>query len=77
MAASHNDVTTAMCADLGEVMRDWLRVDVGSELDAGDAHGPLSRLVDAIRAGDAVTAAEEAAGYPFLCRPGRFSAPRW
>ena len=28
-----------------------------------------ARLVEAIRAGDAETAAAEAAGYPFLCRP--------
>jgi hypothetical protein len=30
-----------------------------------------TRLVDAIRASDAATAGQEAAGYPFLCRPGR------
>jgi DNA-binding FadR family transcriptional regulator len=28
-----------------------------------------ARLVDAIRAGDAESAAAEAAGYPFHCRP--------
>jgi hypothetical protein len=33
-----------------------------------------TRLVDAIRAGDAEAAAAEAASYPFLCRPGRLSA---
>jgi hypothetical protein len=32
-----------------------------------------TRLVDAIRARDAETAAVEAASYPFLCRPGRFT----
>src|SRR3954451_19141040 len=31
-AASHNDVMTEMYADLGEVLRDWLREDVGEEL---------------------------------------------
>lgn len=67
VAASHNDVMTAMYADLGEVLRDWLRDDVGEELtpDSLVDHAPL---VDAIRAGDAAAAAREAAGYPFSCR---------
>ncbi|MGW3360873.1 FadR/GntR family transcriptional regulator [Streptomyces bungoensis] len=73
VAASHNDVMTAMYADLGEVLRDWLRADVGAELTPG-AHMDHTRLVDAIRAGDAEAAAAEAASYPFLCRPDRFSA---
>ncbi|CAL9406264.1 FadR/GntR family transcriptional regulator [Streptomyces sp. enrichment culture] len=71
VAASHNDAMTAMYADLDEVMRDWLRGDVGDELTP-DAHMDHTRLVDAIRAGDAETARREAADYPFLCRPGRF-----
>lgn len=71
VAASHNDAMTAMYADLDEVMRDWLRGDVGSELTP-DAHMDHTRLVDAIRAGDSETARREAADYPFLCRPGRF-----
>lgn len=52
VAASHNDVMTAMYADLGEVLREWLRDDVGEELtpDSLVDHAPL---VDAIRAGDA------------------------
>ncbi|WP_329278753.1 FadR/GntR family transcriptional regulator [Streptomyces sp. NBC_01451] len=67
VAASHNDVMTAMYADLGEVLRDWLRDDVGGKLTPQSYvdHAPL---VDAIRAGDAVAAAREAAGYPFACR---------
>ncbi|MEU6230204.1 FadR/GntR family transcriptional regulator [Streptomyces sp. NPDC047042] len=67
VAASHNDVMTAMYADLGEVLRDWLRDDVGGELTPRSYvdHAPL---VDAIRAGDATAAAREAAGYPFVCR---------
>ncbi|WP_055526420.1 FadR/GntR family transcriptional regulator [Streptomyces graminilatus] len=67
VAASHNDVMTAMYADLGEVLRDWLRDDVGEELTPGSYvdHTPL---VEAIRAGDASAAAREAAGYPFVCR---------
>ncbi|GAA3503518.1 FadR/GntR family transcriptional regulator [Streptomyces prasinosporus] len=74
VAASHNDVMTAMHADLGEVLRDWLRDDVGRELTPRTRmdHG---RLVDAIRAGDGETAAEEAAAYPLVCRPGRFGPP--
>ena len=34
VAASHNDVMTAIYADLGEVLRDWLREDVGDGADA-------------------------------------------
>ncbi|GDY66711.1 GntR family transcriptional regulator [Streptomyces avermitilis] len=76
VAASHNDVMTAMYADLGEVLRDWLREDVGEELTP-ETYMDHARLVDAIRTGDAEAAATEAAGYPFLCRPGRRkSAPR-
>ncbi|MGW2826925.1 FadR/GntR family transcriptional regulator [Streptomyces sp. NPDC001443] len=73
VSASHNDVMTAMHADLGEVLRDWLRDDVGEELTP-EAYMEHTRLVDAIRSGDADTAAAEAAGYPLLCRPGRFTA---
>ncbi|MEU5364314.1 FadR/GntR family transcriptional regulator [Streptomyces sp. NPDC005925] len=74
VSASHNDVMTTMYADLGEVLRDWLRDDVGAELtpESYMGHAPL---VDAIRAGDTAAAAAEAAGYPFLCRPGRFRSP--
>ncbi|MFD8573581.1 FadR/GntR family transcriptional regulator [Streptomyces sp. NPDC057694] len=74
VAASHNDVMTAMYADLGEVLRDWLREDVGERLTA-ENHMDHAGLVDAIRDGDAEAAATEAAGYPFLCRPGRLTPP--
>ncbi|MFJ8488528.1 FadR/GntR family transcriptional regulator [Streptomyces sp. NPDC094038] len=74
VAASHNDVLTAMYADLGEVLRDWLRADVGAELTP-QSYMDHTRLVEAIRAGDADAAAKEAASYPFLCRPDRFSPP--
>ncbi|MGY0023014.1 FadR/GntR family transcriptional regulator [Streptomyces sp. cg35] len=74
VAASHNDVMTAMYADLGEVLRDWLRDDVRGGLTA-ENHMDHTRLVDAIREGDTEAAATEAAGYPFLCRPSRFTAP--
>ncbi|CAL9614808.1 FadR/GntR family transcriptional regulator [Streptomyces sp. NPDC090994] len=72
VAASHNEVMTAMYADLGEVMRDWLREDIGAELTP-ETHMDHTALVDAIRAGDAGTAEREAAGYPLVCRPGRVS----
>ena len=67
LAPRDNDVMTAMYADLGEVLRDWLRDDIGAELTPRTYvdHAPL---VDAIRAGDAAAAAREAAGYPFACR---------
>ncbi|MFD5539571.1 FadR/GntR family transcriptional regulator [Streptomyces sp. NPDC127079] len=74
VAASHNDVMTAMYADLGEVLRDWLRADVGAELTP-ETYMDHARLVEAIRAGDADTAAKEAGSYPFQCRPGRVSRP--
>ncbi|MEU3303030.1 MULTISPECIES: FadR/GntR family transcriptional regulator [unclassified Streptomyces] len=66
VAASHNDVLTAIYADLGDLLRDWLRDDVGQELRP-ENHMDHTRLVDAIRAGDGEAAAAEAAGYPFMC----------
>lgn len=74
VAASHNDVMTAMYADLGEVLRDWLRDDVGEKLTP-DTLLDHTRVVDAIRTGDAATAAAEAEGYPRPCRPGPFGTP--
>ncbi|MGW0997930.1 FadR/GntR family transcriptional regulator [Streptomyces sp. NPDC002520] len=74
VAASHNDVITAMYADLGEVLRDGVRAGVGAELSP-ETPMDHTRLLDAIRAGDAQAAAAEAASYPFLCRPGRLSDP--
>ncbi|MDN3269729.1 FadR/GntR family transcriptional regulator [Streptomyces sp. MA15] len=74
VAASHNAVMTALYADLVEVLRDWLRDDVGGGMTP-ETHMEHGRLVDAIRAGDAATAAEEAAAYPLACKPGRFTAP--
>ncbi|MEU3250250.1 FadR/GntR family transcriptional regulator [Streptomyces sp. NPDC006997] len=74
VAASHNDAMTAMYADLGEVLRDWLRADVGQELTP-ESYMDHTPLLDALRAGDAVTAAAEAASYPFSCRPDRVSPP--
>ncbi|MBA0050513.1 FadR family transcriptional regulator [Streptomyces sp. AJS327] len=62
VAASHNEVLTAVYADLGDVMRAFLRHDVGEEL-APEEHMDHARLVEAIRAGDAETAADEARSY--------------
>lgn len=59
VAASHNDVMTAMYADLGEVLRDWLREDVGGKLTP-ETYMDHARLVDAIRAQDAEAAGAEA-----------------
>lgn len=66
VAASHNDVLTELYADLGDLLRDWLRDDVGRELRP-ENHMDHARLVDAIRAGDAEAAAAEAAGHAFFC----------
>ncbi|MEE1801850.1 MULTISPECIES: FadR/GntR family transcriptional regulator [unclassified Streptomyces] len=66
VAASHNDVLTALYADLGHLLRDWLRDDVGRELRP-ENHMDHARLVVAIRAGDAETAAAEAASYTRHC----------
>ncbi|KUH37156.1 MULTISPECIES: FadR/GntR family transcriptional regulator [Streptomyces] len=70
VAASHNEVLGELYADLGHLLRAWLRDDVGGELRP-EHHMDHARLVEAIRAGDAETAGAEAAGYPFTCRgPG-------
>ncbi|MFF8605450.1 FadR/GntR family transcriptional regulator [Streptomyces sp. NPDC015346] len=66
VVASHNDVLTELYADLGHVLREWLRDDLGQDLRP-EHHMDHTRLVEAIREGDAETAAAEAAGYPFMC----------
>ena len=59
VAASHNPVLTDLYADLVEVVRDFLRADIGPELD--EAHYvDHARLVEAIREGDAELAAADA-----------------
>ncbi|CAM5536611.1 FadR family transcriptional regulator OS=Streptomyces alboniger OX=132473 GN=CP975_07570 PE=4 SV=1 [Streptomyces alboniger] len=75
VAASHNDVMTVLYADLGEVLRDWLRDDIGEDLSP-ESHMDHTRLVDAIRAQDTKAAGHEAAGYPFMCRPDRLTGAR-
>lgn len=67
VAASHNDVIAEIYADLGGVLRDFLRADVGEELRP-EAHMDHARLVEAIRAGDGERAAAEASAHPFGCR---------
>ncbi|MGW2920517.1 FadR/GntR family transcriptional regulator [Streptomyces angustmyceticus] len=67
VAASHNEVLAEIYADLGGVLRDFLRADVGEELRP-EAHMDHSRLVEAIRAGDGERAAAEAGAHPFGCR---------
>ncbi len=66
VAASGNEVLTELYADLGDLLRQWLRDDVGQELRP-ENHMDHARLVDAIREGDAERAGTEAAGYPFMC----------
>jgi DNA-binding FadR family transcriptional regulator len=66
VTASHNDVLIGLYADLGDLLRDWLRDDIGHELRPED-HMDHGRLIEAIRAGDAETAASEAAGYALNC----------
>lgn len=65
--ASHNEVLTAVYADLGTVLRAFLRHDVGDELRPQDRLDH-SRLVSAIRAGDTEDAASEAGSYALICR---------
>ncbi|MEV8457347.1 FadR/GntR family transcriptional regulator [Streptomyces sp. NPDC052095] len=70
VAASHNDVLTALYADLGDLLRDYLRGDIGHELRP-ENHMDHGRLVEAIRAGDGETAAAEAASHALSCPADR------
>jgi DNA-binding FadR family transcriptional regulator len=65
--ASHNDVLMALYADLGTVLRTFLRHDVGDELRPED-HLDHARLVAAIHASDAQSAANEAGSHALICR---------
>ncbi|MFD9822101.1 FadR/GntR family transcriptional regulator [Streptomyces violascens] len=75
VAASHNDVLTELYADLGHLLRDWLRDDVALEMTP-ENHMDHGRMVDAIRAGDAERAAAEAAAHAFICLPDRLEGRR-
>ncbi|MFD5035467.1 FadR/GntR family transcriptional regulator [Streptomyces sp. NPDC058220] len=70
VSASHNDVLTALYADLGHLLRDWLRDDVGRELRPED-HMDHARLVAAIRDGDVEAAGAEAASHALSCQRER------
>ncbi|MGI5337173.1 FadR/GntR family transcriptional regulator [Streptomyces sp. CA-181903] len=74
VAAAHNEVLAALYADLGFVVRKFLRADVGAEPRprALTDHG---RLVEAIRAGDAVAAAAEASEHPYVSRDDHGGQP--
>ncbi|MBN3928571.1 FadR family transcriptional regulator [Streptomyces verrucosisporus] len=65
--ASHNEVLTALYADLGTVVRTFLRNDVGEELRS-EGYLDHGRLVEAIADRDAETAAREAGSYARTCR---------
>ncbi|NIY64570.1 FadR/GntR family transcriptional regulator [Streptomyces malaysiensis] len=67
VAASHNDVLEELYADLGAVVRDFLRADVGGGMGP-DAYVDHGRLVEAIRESDGERAAAEASTHPFGCR---------
>ncbi|MFE0630146.1 FadR/GntR family transcriptional regulator [Streptomyces sp. NPDC058864] len=67
VAASHNDVVVELYADLGEVLRAFLRADVGEELRP-EQYVDHARLVEAIRAGDPEAASAEASAHAFSCR---------
>ncbi|GAA4615064.1 FadR/GntR family transcriptional regulator [Actinoallomurus liliacearum] len=62
VAASHNEVLAELYADLGQVIRESLREHFGAELSP-EGYMDHSRLLAAIRAGDAATAAAEAASH--------------
>ncbi|MCK1796546.1 FadR family transcriptional regulator [Streptomyces sp. XM4193] len=65
--ASHNEVLTALHADLGDVLRDFLRFDVGEELRE-ERYIEHAAMVEAIRRQDAEAAAREAGSYAGGCR---------
>ena len=69
VAASHNEVLAELYADLGQVIRDSLRDHFSTELPPGE-YMDHARLVEAVRAGVADTAAAEAASHTSGCRFG-------
>ncbi|MGI5248052.1 SDR family NAD(P)-dependent oxidoreductase [Actinacidiphila glaucinigra] len=70
VAASHNEVLAELYADLGQVVRDSLKEHFGAPVLRPRDRMDHARLLDAIRAGDAATAAGEAASHTSGCRPG-------
>lgn len=67
VAASHNDVLTTVYADLGQVLRDFLRAGAGTGIRS-EEHLDHARLVAAIRGGDSDRAAAEAGEHALRCR---------
>ncbi|MFJ6215861.1 FadR/GntR family transcriptional regulator [Streptomyces sp. NPDC092296] len=67
VAAAHNELLTALYADLGEVLRAHLRQDIGPVLTA-DRYVAHDGIVDAVRRGDPESASAEAAGAIGRCR---------
>ncbi|MDT3400552.1 FCD domain-containing protein [Streptomyces sp. B1866] len=68
VAASHNEVLAVLYADLVDVMRDFLRGEVGAGLRS-EWYVDHARLVEAIRERDGERAAAEAGAHAFGCRP--------
>lgn len=62
VAASHNEVLSALYADLAEVLRAFLRHDVGETLRP-ENHMDHARLLEAVRTQDAEAASIEAASH--------------
>ncbi|MFE2677848.1 FadR/GntR family transcriptional regulator [Streptomyces hygroscopicus] len=67
VAASHNDVLAELYADLGAVVRAFLRADLDTRMGP-ETYVDHGRLVAAIREGDGERAAAEAATHPLGCR---------
>ncbi|GHJ29308.1 GntR family transcriptional regulator [Streptomyces hygroscopicus subsp. sporocinereus] len=67
VAASHNDVLAELYADLGAVVRAFLRADLDTRMGP-ETYVDHGRLVTAIREGDGERAAAEAAIHPLGCR---------
>ena len=70
VAAAHNDVLTAIYADLREVIRGAIAAELDAAVGARP-HVDHARLVEAIRAGDGERAAAEAQAHASSWEPGR------
>jgi DNA-binding FadR family transcriptional regulator len=68
VAAAHNTALERMYADLGEVLRDYLRLGLGPELTP-DRYVDHSRLVEAVLSGDGERAARESGLALDACAP--------
>ena len=67
VAAAHNEVLAELYADLGGVVRNFLRADISGRMRP-ETHVDHARLVEAIRERDGERAAAEASTHPFGCR---------